>query len=45
MEDILPIFFNVNTQRDFFSGSYKIPSAENILDNLNDLTQYAKINR
>jgi len=44
MEDILPIFFNVNTQRDFFTGSYKVPSAENILDNLNDLTQYAKIN-
>jgi len=45
MEDIFPIFFNVNTQRDFFNGTYKIPSIENILDNLNDLTQYAKINR
>lgn len=43
MDDIFPIFFNVNTQRDFFNGSYKIPSAENILTNLNDLTQYAKI--
>ena len=43
IDDIFPIFFNVNTQRDFFSGSYKIPSAESILNNLNDLTQYAKI--
>jgi nicotinamidase-related amidase len=45
MEDIFPIFFNVNTQRDFFTGSYKVPSIEHIVDNLNDLTQYTKINR
>tara|TARA_B100001287_G_C22523230_1_gene453745 strand:- start:49 stop:723 length:675 start_codon:yes stop_codon:yes gene_type:complete len=44
MEEAFPIFFNVNTQRDFFEGSYKIPSAEHILNNLSDLTQYAKIN-
>jgi len=43
MENAFPIFFNVNTQRDFFEGSYKIPSVEHILNNLNDLTQYAKI--
>ena len=43
MNEILPIFVNVNTQRDFFTGSYKIPSSENILENLNDLTQYAKL--
>lgn len=43
MENASPIFFNVNTQRDFFDGSYKIPSGEHILNNLNDLTQYAKI--
>lgn len=43
-EELFPIFFNVNTQRDFFEGgSYKIPSAEHILTNLNDITQYAKI--
>jgi len=44
MEDVLPIFFNVNTQKDFFIGSYKIPTSEHILNNLNDLTQYAKLN-
>lgn len=43
MEDVFPIFFNVNTQRDFFTGSYKIPSVEHILNNLNDITQYAKV--
>jgi len=43
MEDLFPIFINVNTQRDFFTGSYKIPSSDSILTNLNDLTQYAKI--
>lgn len=43
MEEVFPIFFNVNTQRDFFSGSYKIPSVEHILNNLNDITQYAKV--
>lgn len=43
MEDVFPIFFNVNTQRDFFNGTYKIPSVEHILTNLNDITQYAKI--
>jgi nicotinamidase-related amidase len=43
-EELFPIFFNVNTQRDFFEGgSYKIPSAEHILTNLNDITQYAKV--
>jgi len=43
-EELFPIFFNVNTQRDFFEGgSYKIPSAEHILNNLNDITQYAKV--
>jgi nicotinamidase-related amidase len=44
IEEAFPIFFNVNTQRDFFEGSYKIPSSEGILNNLSDLTQYAKIN-
>ena len=44
IEETFPIFFNVNTQRDFFEGgTYKIPSAEHILVNLNDITQYAKI--
>jgi len=43
-ENLFPIFFNVNTQRDFFDGgSYKIPSAEAILNNLNDITQYARV--
>lgn len=43
-EELFPIFFNVNTQKDFFEGgSYKIPSAEHILNNLNDITQYAKV--
>lgn len=42
--DAFPIFFNVNTQRDFFNGTYNIPSIENITNNLNDITQYAKIN-
>lgn len=43
-EELFPIFFNVNTQRDFFEGGlYKVPSAEHILNNLNDITQYAKI--
>ena len=37
MEDLFPIFINVNTQRDFFNGSYKIPSSDSILTNLNDL--------
>lgn len=42
--ELFPIFFNVNTQRDFFEGgSYKIPSSEHILNNLNDITQYAKV--
>jgi hypothetical protein len=44
IEETFPIFFNVNTQRDFFEGgTYKIPSAEHILVNLNDITQYAKM--
>lgn len=43
-ENLFPIFFNVNTQRDFFEGgTYKIPSVEHILNNLNDITQYAKV--
>jgi len=43
-EELFPIFLNVNTQRDFFEGgSYKIPSVEHILNNLNDITQYAKV--
>ena len=43
-EELFPIFLNVNTQRDFFEGgSYKIRSAEHILTNLNDITQYAKV--
>ena len=43
-ENLFPIFFNVNTQRDFFDdGKYKIPSSESILTNLNDITQYAKM--
>jgi nicotinamidase-related amidase len=44
MNNTFPIFFNVNTQRDFFEGgSYKVPSSEHILNNLNDITQYARI--
>lgn len=39
------IFFNVDTQKDFFSGGYKVPSADAIVNNLNDITQFAKINR
>jgi nicotinamidase-related amidase len=43
-EQLFPIFFNVNTQRDFFDGgAYKIPTSEHILTNLNDITQYAKM--
>ena len=43
-EELFPIFFNVNTQRDFFEGgSYKIPSSDSILNNLTDITQYAKV--
>lgn len=43
MEEVLPIFFNVNTQRDFFDGgSFKIPTSDNILINLNDITQFAR---
>tara|TARA_R110000822_G_scaffold239237_3_gene369076 strand:- start:400 stop:1086 length:687 start_codon:yes stop_codon:yes gene_type:complete len=44
IEEAFPIFFNINTQRDFFEGgTYKIPSVEHILTNLNDITQYAKM--
>jgi hypothetical protein len=44
IEEAFPIFFNINTQRDFFEGgTYKIPSVEHILANLNDITQYAKM--
>jgi nicotinamidase/pyrazinamidase len=43
-EELFPIFFNVNTQKDFFEGGlYKVPSSEHILNNLNDITQYAKV--
>jgi hypothetical protein len=43
-QELFPIFFNVNTQRDFFEGGlYKVPSSEHIINNLNDITQYAKI--
>ncbi len=38
------IFWNIDTQKDFFDGSYKIPGTKNILNNLNDITQYAKTN-
>ena len=38
------IFWCVNTQKDFFKkGKYNIPSSENILNNLNDLTQLIKL--
>jgi nicotinamidase/pyrazinamidase len=37
------VFFNVDTQKDFFEGSYRIPSVDNIVRNLNDITQYAKL--
>jgi nicotinamidase-related amidase len=44
IEEAFPIFFNINTQRDFFEGgTYKIPSVEHILTNLNDITQYSKM--
>ncbi len=44
MEENFPLFVNVNTQRDFFDGgSYKIPSSEHIINNLNDITQYTKV--
>jgi nicotinamidase-related amidase len=39
------IFFNVDTQKDYFEGKYKIPSADTIVNNLNDITQFAKQNR
>ena len=38
------IFWNVDTQKDYFDGKYKIPSSEAILNNLNDITQFAKQN-
>lgn len=39
------IFFNVDTQKDYFEGKYKVPSADSIVNNLNDITQFAKQNR
>ncbi|MHA2403122.1 MAG: cysteine hydrolase family protein [Candidatus Kariarchaeaceae archaeon] len=39
------IFFNVDTQKDYFEGKYKIPSADAIINNLNDITQFAKQNK
>lgn len=39
------IFWNIDTQKDFFEGgSYKIPSTDAIINNLNDITQFAKVN-
>lgn len=38
------IFWNVDTQKDYFDGGFKIPSIENIINNLNDITQFARLN-
>jgi nicotinamidase/pyrazinamidase len=38
------IFINVDTQKDFFDGSFKINGSEKIVDNLSKLTQFAKNN-
>jgi nicotinamidase-related amidase len=36
------VFVNVDTQKDYFVGEYKIPGATHIMGKLNDLTQGAK---
>ena len=38
------IFWAVDIQKDFFDGKYKIPSVDSILNNLSDITQFAKPN-
>lgn len=39
------IFWAVDIQKDYFDGKYKIPSVDSILNNINDITQFAKTNK